>query len=294
MQLSQLTWPNTAAALQASAETVSASLNSEITAAASKLGAIESDAAYTRHPLSTQAEALAGLRSELNAMRVRGNIITASPYSFQVGSKQATGSYLNPQTALKTLAEKLRDSVDKNRPTGELNAIVVLVSAAQISSFAQNLTSLTAVLPIPDWCQVAKQATALSTNAVDKLYQPAAIVQPRFKPQSNLNTNPMRDYLTQQGSQLATLESLAHDKTNVISKLQALAAKRSAKLTELNAALSALKNISGSVYSLALSGSAESIATQLSQAKVPNNHQHTVASVFLSNSPLTFFKELLC
>jgi hypothetical protein len=294
MQLSALTWPTSPASIQASAESVTGAVDGAMSAALAKLTAIESDANYGRHPLSTEAEALLGLRTDLDSLLNQGQVLTASLYQFQVGTKQASGHYLNPQTAIKILTAKLRDQVDKNRPAGPLYCIVIMVSESQLSSFAATLNNLVTVFPLPDWGQVARQATALSTNSVDKLHQPASIVQPRFKPQANLNANPLCELLRQQGAQLATLESLANDKTNVIDKLQALAAKRARKLSEVSAAIHALKTLNGSVWSMSLSGNAESLAAQLAQASVPNNNQHTIASLLLSDQPLNFWEELLC
>ena len=294
MKLSALSWPNSATAIQTSAESVTGSVDGAMASALQKLSAIESNANYNRHPLSNEAENLLGLRIDLETLLNQGKVITVSPYQFQVGNQQTAGRYLNPQTAINILASKMRDQVDKNRPIGGQYCIAIMVSESQLSKFSSVLNSLTAVLALPDWCQVARQATALSTNTVDKLYQPAAIIQPRFKPQANLNASPLREYLKKQSAQIATLESLANDKTNVIGKLQALAAKRTAKLNALKADLTALASLTGSVYSMAISGNSESIATQLSQATAPNNNQYTVASLLLSSQPLTFFEELLC
>ena len=141
---------------------------------------------------------------------------------------------------------------------------------------------------------MARLSTALSTNLVDKYHQPANIAQPRFKPQAQLNANPLRKLLSQQGAQLATLESLANDKSDVHSKLQALASKRSAKLAEIKTNINALKTLNGKVWSITLTGNGESIATQLKQASLPGNNQHTIMSLMLSPQPLTFFEELLC
>jgi hypothetical protein len=132
------------------------------------------------------------------------------------------------------------------------------------------------------------------TNETDKLLQPAAIAQPRFKPMAKLNANPLQGALHWQGAQIATLESLADDASHVIGKLQTLATKRANKLSEVKAQLNALKNLKGSVYAFSVTGSAESIATQISQAGAPNNHQFTVVSLLLSHEPMTFFEELLC
>ena len=294
MKLSALSWPNSATAIQTSAESVTGSVDGAMASALQKLSAIESNANYNRHPLSNEAENLLGLRIDLETLLNQGKVITVSPYQFQVGNQQTAGRYLNPQTAINILASKMRDQVDKNRPTGEQYCIAIMVSESQLSKFSSVLNSLTAVLALPDWCQVARQAAALSTNVIDKLHQPAAIIQPRFKPESNLNATPLREYLKKQGAQITTLESLANDKTNVIGKLNALAVKRTEKLSKLKTEINAFASLTGSIYNLSINGSSESIATQLAQTTAPNNNQYTVASLLLSSEPLTFFEELLC
>ncbi|MDE1235767.1 hypothetical protein [Vibrio aestuarianus] len=293
-QTSQLTWPISAQTIQTSAEAVTNQVSTVMNEAVGRLTALNSDANFGRHSLSAEAQALLGLRGDLQSLLNHGTVLTVSPYQFQVGSKLDSGAYLNPQTAVKTLANKLRDLSDTNRPKGQLYAVAIMLTASSMTSFASQLTELVSVFNLPDWCQVARQAQAMTTNERDKFQQPAAIVQPRFKPAANINASPLRDYLALQGSQIATLESLASDSTNVIGKLSALAAKRSEKLSEVSAQINALKQLKGSVYSFALSGTPESIATQLVQAGAPNNHQHTLASVMLSDRHLAFFQELLC
>lgn len=294
MQNSSLTWPTTAQTIQSNADTVTSQVTAEANSAVGRLTALISDAEFTRHPLSTEAESLNGLRDDLENLLTQGQVLTVSPYQFEVGTSYESGQYLNPQSALEVLSKKLSDQVDKHRPTGILNCIFIMITESQLNSFATKLTNLTTILPFPEWCQVARQATALSTNSIDKLYQPAVISQPRFKPQANLNANPLRELLKQQGAQLATLESLANDKTNVIEKLQALAIKKENKLTDILSALNTLKAVSGNIYSQKITGSTQSVATQLNQLTAPNNNQHTVASLIISTEPLTFFEELLC
>lgn len=289
-----LTWPNSAQAIQTSSESVTNQIGAKMESAVGRLTNLEGDANYGRHPLSTDAEALLELRADLASLLTQGTVLSASPYQFQVGSSFESGHYLNPQAAITVLKAKLRDYSDTHRPIGDLYCIAVMLTGSQLVTFASDLEELVSVFPLPDWCQVARQSKALTTNETDKFHQPAAIVQPRFKPAANLNVNPLGDYLTLQGAQLATLESLADDKTNVIDKLQTLATKRATKLSDIQNQINALKNLKGSVWSMELTGRAESIAAQLSQAGSPNAHQHTLASLLISDKPLTFFKDLLC
>jgi hypothetical protein len=291
-QTVSLTWPTES--LQANAETVTSQVGSAMSVAIGQLTPLASDANFARHDLSASAASLLALRGELQSLLSKGAVLSVSSYQFQVGNAVESGAYLNPQAAVKALAEKLRDLSDANRPTGQLNAVAVMLTASSLTSFATQLAQLTTVLNLPDWCQVARQAKAMSTNDVDKRHQPANIVQPRFKPTANITAATLNDYLSLQGAQIATLESLASDSANVIDKLSALASKRGQALSKMSAQINALKILSGSVYSFALSGTPKSIASQLTQAGAPNSHQFTIASVLLSAEPLPFFEGLLC
>ncbi len=291
---SPLSWPNSSQAIQTSAEQVTDQIGTTMNDAVSRLNSLESDASYGRHSLSEEASALLGLRGDLESLLRTGTALTATPYQFQVGTKLDSGCYLNPQAAVQVLAGKLRDHADKYRPNDNLYCVALMVTASQLAQFANQLADLVSVFPLPDLCQVARQTQALVTNETDKLYQPAAIVQPRFKPMAKLNANPLHDALHWQGAQIATLESLADDANHVIGKLQALAAKRASRLGDVKVQINALKNLKGSVHAFSVTGNAESIATQISQAGAPNNHPFTVASLLISHKPMTFFEELLC
>ncbi|XAG86254.1 hypothetical protein MRM63_13770 [bacterium 19MO03SA05] len=290
----KLTWPTAAAGIQTAAESVTNQVGSTMSAATGRLTALQSDANFTRHPLSSEAEALLNLRSELNSLLVQGTVISATPYQFQVGERLESGCYLSPANAVKALAAKLRDLSDHHRPKAQINVIAIMLTAQSVTEFATKLNTLCSVLSLPDWCQCARQTTALVTNEKDKLQQPTAIVQPRFKPAAHLTANPLTDYFAAQGAQVATLESLASDKTNVIAKMANLASKRSQKLNEISQSINALKALNGSVYSMVISGTPESIATQLKQAALPNNEPLTIASLMISNEPLIFWEGLLC
>ncbi|EPW3766576.1 hypothetical protein ACWI58_001968 [Vibrio fluvialis] len=293
-QSASLTWPQTATGIQSHADAVTGQVDLTMADAAGRLANLQSDANFGRHALSVEAEALLVLRAELDLLLNIGTVLSATPYQFQVGEKLDSGSYLSPGNAVKTLSAKLRDLSDHHRPKGQLHAVAIMLTGQSISEFAAKLEQITAVLTLPDWTQVARQAKAMVTNERDKLHQPVAMVQPRFRPFATLNALPVGDYFSEQSAQLATLESLASDSTHVIGKLQALAAKRSGVLSDISEAINNLKNLQGSVFSMSLSGSAESIATQLQNAAAPNNHQLTIASLLLSHEPLTYWEELLC
>ncbi|MFA0607277.1 hypothetical protein [Vibrio amylolyticus] len=288
-----LTWPTSAQTIQTSAETVTDQIDTEMNNGVSRLTPLEGDANYGRHPLSVEAGALLGLRDDLNSLIQQGTVISATPYQYEVGQKLDSGYYLTPINARDTLAAKLRDQLDHHRPNGQMHCIVVLLSASNKESFASSLSSITQVFTLPDWMQTARQAKALTTLERDKLHVPSPIIQPRFKPKATMNAQPLYGYERHQAAQIATLESLASDSTNVIDKLSALAIKRADVMAKLKADINALKTLQGSVWAVKFSGTPESIASQLQNTAMPNTHQHTIMSLMLSHEPLTFFEQLL-
>ncbi|MEZ9233236.1 hypothetical protein AB4259_19365 [Vibrio amylolyticus] len=296
--MTSISWPTTAQTIQTSAETVTDQVGTEINNALSRLTPLVGDANYGRHPLSVEAGALLGLRDDLNNLIQQGTVISATPYQFEVGQKLESGYYLTPNNARDTLAAKMRDQLDHHRPqgtgpNGSIHCIAVMLSASNKESFASRLSSITQVFTLPDWMQTARQAQALTTHKRDKMHVPAAIVQPRFKPKGTVNAMPLFDYEHHQAAQIATLESLASDATNVIGKLSALATKRAGTMAKLKADINALKLLQGSVWALKFTGTPESIASQLQNTAMPTTHQHTIMSLMLSSEPLTFFEELL-
>lgn len=293
MSKSLVSWPNSAQSIQTSAESVTDQIDTTMNEAVSRLSGLESDASFERHPLSNEAGALLGLRGDLESLVSQGTVISATPYQFEVGQKLESGHYLSPEQARTVLVTKLRDQIDHHRPKGTLHCVVVLLSAQNKNSFANELATVTQVFSLPDWMQASRQANALVSNDQNKLHVPAPIVQPRFKPKATVNAAPFYDYEHLQAAEIATLESLASDATNVIGKLGSLASKRSNKMGEIKAQLNALKNLQGSVWAIKLSGSTDSIASQLQNTVMPNTHQHTIMSLLLSDKPLTFFEELL-
>ncbi|MET2897060.1 hypothetical protein ABXV22_01895 [Vibrio rotiferianus] len=289
-----LTWPQTASKIQSQSEAVTDKVEQEMIRSTQKLIDLKSDANFGRHSLSEEAQAVLMLRNTLDELCINGTVVSATPYHFEVGERLESGCYLSPANAIQVLCDKLRDLSDIHRPKGQLYAIAIMLTSHSIEDFSAKLNTVSDVLTLPDWCQCARQTQALVTNERDKLHQPAPIIQPRFKPFAFLNASPFSGYKSNQASQVATIESLASDATNVIDKLARLGKKRATVVQSSSSAIEALKVMQGSIYSMSLSGSTESMATILKQAPLPNKHPLTVASLIISDRPVTFFRELLC
>ena len=291
---SSLSWPHDATSIEQDATSVTRQVKPELDAASGRLDALLGDANFGRHSLSEESHALLRLRQELNLLSVKGRVLTVTPYQFEVGERLGSGCYLNPSNASAVLSDKLSDLSDKNKPSGYVHVIALMATAIEIDAFAKRLEDLCRVLTLPDWCQCARQASALSQNEKDKLHQPNAIMQPRFKPSSMVRANPLDAYFHLQAKQIATLESLASDEANVVGKLRELSAKRANALETITSDINALKALRGDVFSMKIGGQVEEIAATLRKSDAPNTHPLTIASLIISQEPMPFFEELLC
>ncbi len=83
---SPLSWPSSSQAIQTSAEQIKIQIGTAMNDAACRLTNLESDGSYGRHSLSEEASALLGLRGGLESLLRTGNVLTATPYQFQVGT----------------------------------------------------------------------------------------------------------------------------------------------------------------------------------------------------------------
>ncbi|SJN58736.1 hypothetical protein VR7878_03011 [Vibrio ruber DSM 16370] len=289
---SSLTWPTSANGIQTRASSVTDQIGADH--GEDRLSALESDAAFGRHPLSQDAQALLSLRAELDRLLTQGQVLTVTPYQFQVGSESESGEILDTDAAVKRLAEKLRDYADSHRPSGQLHAIAVMITAPTRQQFAEQLKRVTAVMPLPEWCQTQRHTESLLAADHEKLRKPAPIIQPRFKAVAPLTTKPFVGMNAALGTQVATLESLASDQVNVIGKLRQLAEKRQLTLQTVNDTLQAMQTMDAQVWSVALTGELASLSHRLTEMLPPNYHRYTAASLILSASPMPFFEELLC
>lgn len=286
-------WPQTANTIQQQAEGILANVASEMQTNLSSLQTAAGSVTFAKGALSGDSSELLSLKVQLNALLVHGQVLTVHPYQYGIGQTQESGVFLSAQNAVNGLITKLNDQADDNRPAGTVNAVAILLSADTRQQFSAVLTNFVQVLPVSELAALARRVQ-FELSASDKMNTPAVDAVPRYKPNGYLNQNPLRDALKYQGAQVAQLESLASDQSDVVAKLQALEQKRNAALSEWKAAIDGLKNISGRVQTFKASGSASSIASQLKDSGVPNAQAALSAVVmFTSSEPLTFLEELL-
>lgn len=281
-------WPASAQAIQDSADEVLNQVGGVMDGAISRVAATEAKVTINRHDLSTEAEELLNLRTELNNLLVQAKTLTVTPAVYGLGDD----GFLSTQQAINALAAKLADNADRHTPANQNHALVLLLSAASPAQLISQLEPICNLLAVPALLAYQRQLQKTASLPSDKMQQNKPALTPRWTQKSALNLQPLRNAAGLLGTQIAQLESLSSDAATPLAKLTALANKRSALITQLQTDLTALANVSGSIWRFAYTGSAAALATELQNTAAPVKQPVSVAMVISSAQPLTFFQEL--
>lgn len=292
-QIQNFNWSATAQTIQGQSEQVLGQVGGIVEDAANRLTPLAGKVIFNRHPLSVDAESLLSLRSQLADLLCQGQVLSVHPYQFSTENDAKAAYHLTPVMAVKRLADKLLDSHDENRPTGPCYALGLMIAEQNLPAFAASTRSVFDVLALPELGMVSRRAVQGLKLEQDKFTQPFTAKQPLFKPAAALNCAPLRQVLSWQGAQIAQLESIANDRQTPIAKLQALAVKRTAQLSQWHDAIESLKQSDIKVRVFAAYGTPEVLNALLQQSTPPGHeYTHTFAALLLSQTPLTFIAEL--
>ena len=218
-----------------------------------------------------------------------GHCLTITPYQHGIGQEQGGKHTLAAPNAIKAMAAKLQDGADPHLPAGPIHAVAWMVSATSEQELATKLAQVCAILPLPEWCATLRRLTANN----DIMAQPTAAKVPRWKAEEPLIWDPLCSYNALTGAKAALQESEGNAAMPTRDKLTALAAKRAARVAELDAALASLPTMNGMMWCWSGQGEPASLAAQLLESDHPDqSHSMTVGALLLSSSPLIFWQEL--
>lgn len=281
-------WPDSAQAIQDNADTVLSQVGGVMSDALGRVSATQAKVSLSRNDLSSEAEALLNLRSDLNNLLVSAKTLTVTP---DVHGLSENG-YLSTQQAINALSAKLADNADWHTPANQNHALVLLLSAASPAQLVSQLTPICNLLAVPSLLAYLRQLQNSASLAADKMQQNKPALTPRWTQASALNFQPIRTAAGLLGAQIAQLESISSDAATPLAKLTALADKRTDLLIQLQTDLTALASVTGNIWCFAYTGSAIALATELQNTAPPVKQPVSVALVISSQQPLTFFQEL--
>lgn len=286
---STASWPASAKAITNAADTVLSQVGAAMSGAVSRITAVNSKVSYTKHDLSSDAQALLSLRTDLNNLLANAKTLTVTPSVFAHGDN----GYLSAQAAINGLIAKLTDNADAHLPQNQTKALVLLLSASSGAQLLSQLTPICNLLALPSLMAYQRQLKKSLTLADDKMQQNKAALTPRWAQAHALNLQPLRNMASIAGQQIAQLETLSSDAQTPLSKLTALANKRTAMLEQLKTDLADLEQVAGKIWRFSYTGNAQQLAIALQTAALPVNEPVSVAVVISSSQPITFFEELL-
>ncbi len=235
--------------------------------------------------------ALSAMRQDQSPLMMEGRCLTFTPFQHGIGQQQGGQHTLAAPNAIKAMAAKLQDGADHLMPAGQLHAVAWMVTGSSEAALAAALAPVCAILPLPEWCATLRRLTANN----DIMAQPTAAMAPRWKAEDPLIWDPLRRQLMLNGARDALQESENNSPSPATTKakLAALAAKRAARVAELDDALTNKPSLAGLLWSWHGYGEPASLAAQLLESAHPDHsHSMTVGALLLSLSPLTFWQEL--
>lgn len=227
----------------------------------------------------------------LNQLSTSGRCLTVTPYQHGVGQVQGNQHTLAAPNAVKAMAAKLQDGADHLLPAGHLHAVAWLATGSSEVELAAAMAPVCTILPLPEWCATLRRLTANN----DTMAQPTAAMVPRWKAEEPLIWDPLRRQLMLAAARDAMQVSAGNSQAPATTKakLAALAAKRDARVAELDNALANKPSLAGMLWSWHGVGEPASLAAQLLESDHPDHsHSMTVGTLLLSPSPLTFWQEL--
>ncbi|MBI6183273.1 hypothetical protein JEQ07_23105 [Serratia proteamaculans] len=278
-----------------------ASVNSMFTQASGVLGslpasgiaalqAVDAKANWPQPATASDADKMAALRTQLDALTANGQSITVHAWQHSVGKEEKSGCYLSPANATKRLAEKLTDAADGRVPTANMQAVALMVCAGSPDAFIALLEPLAALVATPGMLQALRMAKSQAGLQASKMQTGNALKNPYWSARGQLLPEPQRS------SRRALLGALdvagSYGTRNMVSTLSALATERQQRIQAMQTAWAQLQQVKGAIWSFSGAGSPQAIAEAIKAGTPGEDNVHTVATLFVGDN-LAFLKEMI-
>ncbi|GAA4649018.1 hypothetical protein GCM10023116_12920 [Kistimonas scapharcae] len=294
-----VTEPATPSGVSATADPVLDQVPGELTSAGSRLSGISGRAAFSPSPLAGQAGGIRDARQQLASLLEGGAMaLTVHPWTMAVaepgGVDTPNRGWLSPDGASAALAAKLRDPMEP-RKDNVRECLAVLVCAGGYQSFADTLAQLNTVLPLAGLPFAERRARQLASWERDKWQRAVAPANPRWQSRRHRQDDTAAGIRDNLGTLVATVEQYAAD-GDPVTELQALLAKRSARLAERRQAWADFRTAlaGGTGWVVSLQGDPEQMARSLDGITPPSASCTLTALVALAGpaGSLDYFREV--
>ncbi len=297
-----LRWPEQSTRWLADLDVAKELAGAELSSTGARLRELADLATTAPGPVGAAAGAAveAGRAALSNALGEVPACLVVTPFQSGVGQGRGYQRYLSAPNLLQQLGEKLVDSGDDGRPSGEQYALVVMFLGTRYDHFAATLARFNAVLPMPDLQRAERRAKNLFALDAEKWELPIAGTLPRWGALPLERCTVTKAASQALNSQLSALESYAD--SSPMADLAKLAARKASQAQGQAQQLADLKAMFAGATAddtlrarLIGPGNAAELRRQLRQGEAPGHEWGLSAGLLLvgSLSGLGFVRELV-
>ncbi|WP_409500188.1 hypothetical protein ACJ7Z2_09990 [Mannheimia glucosida] len=230
---------------------------------------------------------LKGVSTPFN-LSVKGTKIGVHNWSH--GTEAKSGKYLSPENAVKAFIKKLTDYSDPNRPNGEQDVVLIMVTASDIDVFIAQLERVSILLPEPTFKQALDYAKSAKTLQDTKMVKTPTISSPAFANAADITPGSAR---TMQ-SIMRNAQSMANaaKSGNPMQAIQRLLQMKAQREQQNAAKLNQLLTAQAQIYAFTERGFLESATTKM-HLNLPDAGNVFTACVMFVGGNLSSLKDML-
>ena len=289
-----MSWSLASARLPASVNSMFTQANGVLTSlpasGVTALQAIDAKANWPQPATAGDADKMAALRTQLDALTANGQSLTVHAWQHGVGKEEKSGCYLSPANAAKRLAEKLTDAADGRAPAANMQAVALMVCAGSPDAFIALLEPLATLVATPGMLQALRMAKSQAGLQASKMQTGNALKNPYWSASGQLMPEPQR---SSRRTLLGALDVAgSYGTRNMVATLSTLSAERQQRIQDMQAAWTQLQQVKGALWSFSGAGSPAALADAIKAGTPGEDNVHTVATLFVGDN-LAFLKEMV-
>lgn len=227
----------------------------------------------------------AALAAGAATLQVSGSKIAV--HNWTHGKQEASGRFLSPENAINAVRSKFTDYSDRNRPNGEADLVIIMITSTGYNDFISRLEGLASLLDYSEVKQALGYAKAYQGLEITKMVRPPVVQFPAFSEQTDLTPSIGRKL--QAVKNALNLTPLTDDLFGAIEQLKALKAE---KLKAQAEQLKQLGKIETEAWIFSERGYLDVIAENLS-ADLPTAENIYTFLIAFTGENLAILKELV-
>lgn len=234
-------WPSPLQDVVTAVNGAMGSAGAELAAAQSRLAGAP-DYEIDNNPVAANATgSITEFGQIIDAMLAPLRVVCVHPWVQGVGEGENHYRYLSTANAVAAAASKFVDANDHDTPSGNVDALVLLLSANGFFGFAETLKQFNAVFPLPFTQLCERRAMQIASVETEKAKLPDAAVNAFWRGQACSHIPPVNVAASAVGELSAHAEAYELGGSSPTQELDALIAKKAAAITATQNSVASIK-----------------------------------------------------